>query len=112
ASTFCGRCESVCPMKIPLPGMMRHWREREFERHLGPPFVRRNLALWGWLAQRPGLYRLGTRAALLALRLIGRRRGRFRWLPLAGGWTEGRDLPAPEGETFFVRYKRAARRGH
>ncbi|MGH7103880.1 MAG: LutB/LldF family L-lactate oxidation iron-sulfur protein [Acetobacteraceae bacterium] len=112
ASTFCGRCESVCPMKIPLPGMMRHWREREFERHLGPPFVRRNLALWGWLARRPGLYRFGTRAALLGLRLIGRRRGRFRWLPLAGGWTEGRDLPAPEGETFFVRYKRAARRGH
>ncbi|MCB1526010.1 MAG: lactate utilization protein, partial [Rhodoblastus sp.] len=28
ASTFCGRCESVCPMRIPLPGMMRHWRER------------------------------------------------------------------------------------
>jgi hypothetical protein len=23
-------------MKIPLPGMMRHWREREFERHLSP----------------------------------------------------------------------------
>jgi L-lactate dehydrogenase complex protein LldF len=20
ASTFCGRCEEVCPMKIPLPG--------------------------------------------------------------------------------------------
>ena len=31
ASTFCGRCESVCPMRIPLPKMMRHWREREFE---------------------------------------------------------------------------------
>ena len=30
ASTFCGRCESVCPVKIPLPKMMRHWREREF----------------------------------------------------------------------------------
>ncbi|MCB1417574.1 MAG: iron-sulfur cluster-binding protein, partial [Notoacmeibacter sp.] len=28
ASTFCGRCESVCPMRIPLPKMMRHWRER------------------------------------------------------------------------------------
>ncbi len=36
ASTFCGRCESVCPMKIPLPKMMRHWREREFERKLSP----------------------------------------------------------------------------
>src|SRR5580658_2684662 len=27
ASTFCGRCESVCPVKIPLPKLMRHWRE-------------------------------------------------------------------------------------
>jgi L-lactate dehydrogenase complex protein LldF len=36
ASTFCGRCESVCPMHIPLPKMMRHWREREFERNLTP----------------------------------------------------------------------------
>jgi L-lactate dehydrogenase complex protein LldF len=26
ASTFCGRCEAVCPMRIPLPKMMRHWR--------------------------------------------------------------------------------------
>ena len=37
ASTFCGKCESVCPVRIPLPGLMRHWREREFERHLTPP---------------------------------------------------------------------------
>jgi L-lactate dehydrogenase complex protein LldF len=28
ASTLRGRCESVCPMKIPLPKMLRHWRER------------------------------------------------------------------------------------
>ena len=46
ASTFCGKCESVCPVKIPLPKLMRHWREREFERHLTPPVVRTNLALW------------------------------------------------------------------
>ena len=28
ASTFCGRCEEVCPVRIPLPKLMRHWRER------------------------------------------------------------------------------------
>ncbi len=55
ASTFCGKCESVCPVKIPLPKMMRHWREREFERHLTPPAQRRNLALWRYVAQRPAL---------------------------------------------------------
>ncbi len=40
---------------------------------------------------------------------MGRRRGRFTSLPMAGGWTGGRDLPAPEGETFFARYARAQR---
>src|SRR3954447_7857846 len=106
ASTFCGRCESVCPVKIPLPKLMRHWREREFKRHLTPPVVRANLALWGYFARRPGLYRLATRAVAMALGLMGRQRGRFSKLPFAGGWTGGRDLPAPEGDTFFARYAR------
>jgi L-lactate dehydrogenase complex protein LldF len=109
ATTFCGKCESVCPVKIPLPKMMRHWREREFERHLTPAVARTNLGLWAWFALRPTLYRLATRSAMAALGLMGRRRGRFTSLPLAGGWTVGRDLPAPEGDTFFARYARAQR---
>ncbi len=36
ASTFCGKCESVCPVRIPLPKLMRHWREDEFSKHLTP----------------------------------------------------------------------------
>jgi L-lactate dehydrogenase complex protein LldF len=110
ASTFCGKCESVCPVKIPLPKLMRHWREREFERHLTPPVMRRNLQIWGWFARRPSAYRIATRFAAAALGLLGRGKGRFRWLPMASGWTDGRDLPAPEGETFFVRYAREQRR--
>lgn len=111
ASTFCGKCESVCPVKIPLPKLMRNWRTREFERHLTPSTARRNLGLWSYVAQRPGLYRLATRAAAWGLGWAGRRRGRFGSLPLAKGWTEGRDLPAPEGDTFFARYAREQRAG-
>ncbi|MBN9062560.1 MAG: iron-sulfur cluster-binding protein [Rhizobiales bacterium 65-9] len=106
ASTFCGRCESVCPMKIPLPKMMRHWREREFERHLTPAAVRYGLGLWSFFARRPALYRLATRAAMGTLSLAGRARGRFRWLPLAGGWTKYRDFPAPQGDTFQARWRK------
>ena len=113
ASTFCGKCESVCPMKIPLPKMMRHWREREFERHLTPSTQRRNLALWRYVAGRPALYRMATRAAVAALGLWGRGRGAVRSLPLAGGWTEGRDLPMPErsgaGGTFMAAYAKQRR---
>jgi len=109
ASTFCGKCESVCPVKIPLPKLMRHWREREFERHLSPTATRSNLAIWSFIAQRPSLYRLTTRIAAKVLALLAGKKGRLAALPLAGGWTAGRDLPAPEGDTFFARYARQQR---
>jgi L-lactate dehydrogenase complex protein LldF len=109
ASTFCGRCESVCPVRIPLPKLMRHWREREFERHLQPATMRYGMGLWGFFARRPALYRLATRAAMGVLGLAGRERGRFRWLPFTKGWTKHRDFPAPQGPTFQQRW--AAERG-
>jgi L-lactate dehydrogenase complex protein LldF len=100
ASTFCGKCESVCPMKIPLPKMMRHWREREFERKLSPAAYRTGLSLWAFLAQRPALYQALSGIGMRVLGWAGRHRGRFRALPLASGWTGVRDLPAPEGRSF------------
>jgi L-lactate dehydrogenase complex protein LldF len=100
ASTFCGRCESVCPVKIPLPRMMRHWREREFERRLNPPTYRSGLRLWAWLAARPALYHAFASIASRVLAIASSGRGRFRHLPLASGWTSVRDMPAPEGRSF------------
>jgi L-lactate dehydrogenase complex protein LldF len=101
ASTFCGRCESVCPMRIPLPKMMRHWREREFEKKLSPATYRAGLGLWAFFAKNPPLYRFAANAAARVLGAFGGARGRFRSLPLASGWTEGRDMPAPQGRTFM-----------
>jgi L-lactate dehydrogenase complex protein LldF len=100
ASTFCGRCESVCPVKIPLPKMMRHWREREHAKKLSPPAYRTGLSLWAWVARRPALYHALAEIASRVLGWAGRDRGRFRSLPLATGWTTVRDMPAPEGRSF------------
>ena len=100
ASTLCGRCESVCPVKIPLPKMLRHWREREFSKRLTPPVWRTGLSLWSWVARRPALYHALAEIASRALGWAGGRRGHFRSLPLAAGWTGVRDMPAPEGRSF------------
>ena len=101
-------------MKIPLPKLMRHWREREFERHLTPRDGAAGPGACG-RSSRGGRRCTGWRrgSARAALGWLGRKRGRFASLPLAGGWTGGRDLPAPEGETFFARYakQRAAASG-
>ena len=103
ASTFCGRCEEVCPVRIPLPKLMRHWREREFERHLSPATVRGGLAFWAILRQtRPRLYTLATSLAMRALALFGRTRGRFAWLPLARGWTQASRFPCAAGRDVSV----------
>ena len=107
ASTFCGRCESVCPVRIPLPKLMRHWREREFERHLSPATVRGGLKIWAFFAARPRLYRAATGLAMRALAALGRKKGRFKSLPLAGGWTRHRDFPTPQGQTFQSRWRAA-----
>ena len=100
ATPFCGRCEAVCPMRIPLPKMMRHWREQAFEKKLEP--VRQRLALqaWAWVARRPRLYRWLTGIAVRYLAWRGRPLGRIRDLAFATGWTDARDLPAPQGQTF------------
>ncbi len=110
ASTFCGRCESVCPMRIPLPKMMRHYREQEYERKLSPRAVRTGLAMWAFLARRPALYHRLARIGALLLGRLGRRAGSFHNLPFAGGWTAARELPAPQGRTFQAMWQQRGAR--
>jgi L-lactate dehydrogenase complex protein LldF len=85
--------------------MMRHWREREFERHLSAATIRYGLGFWAFFARRPGLYRFATDLAARAMHFAGRGKGRFAWAPLAGGWTRYRDLAAPEQTTFQSQWR-------
>ena len=101
ACSLNGRCQEVCPMEIPLSDLIRKLREREFDERITPPRVRLGLRAWAFVARRPALYRLGTSIGMRILGLLGRFRGRFRWLPFAAGWTGTRDLPAPAGRTFM-----------
>ena len=109
ASTLCGRCEDVCPMRIPIPRMLRYWREQETARGMAPPSARWGLNLWSAFASRPALYRRLMRFGVGLLGRMGRRHGRFANLPLAGGWTRTREMPAPEGRTFQDRWQQGER---
>ena len=78
ASTFCGKCESVCPVRIPLPKLMRHWREREFERHLNPAAARTGLGVWAFFARRPGAVSVGDPCGGPGPGVSGRKEGAVR----------------------------------
>ena len=111
ACTLNGRCAEVCPMSIPLPKLLREHRRTTFERELQSPAARRGMAAWAAFAKRPALYRRATRLAMGALHRLGGARGRFSRLPLAGAWTKGRDLPAPQGRSTFMALYAAGERG-
>lgn len=78
-------------MHIPLPDLLRRFREELVERKLDAPAARWGLKIWTAAAVRPGLYRRLTGLAAVVLRWGAK-------LPAA--WGGGRKPPAPEGKTF------------
>jgi L-lactate dehydrogenase complex protein LldF len=105
AATLCNQCGVVCPVKIPLPDLMRKLREQQVERGLRPWGERAALRLWSWLARHPGLYALAAKLGVRYLNWLAEGEDRIRVMGIAPSWTAGRDFPAPEGRTFRELYK-------
>jgi L-lactate dehydrogenase complex protein LldF len=104
-SSLCGACSEVCPVKIPLPELLRKHRERQHEEKITPVRWRLGLRLWGWLAVHPRLYRTVTAIVSKCLALLAGRRGRIP-IPFAN-----RDLPVPADRTFMAQWQeRGSRR--
>lgn len=100
ACTLNGRCASVCPVKIPLPDLLRELRHLQHQQDITPAMQKRALKVWRYVATRPKLYHALEQVGARVLAAIARK-GRIRRLPLASGWTDVRDLPAPAGRTFL-----------
>jgi L-lactate dehydrogenase complex protein LldF len=105
AATLCNQCGVVCPVRIPLPELLRKLREKQTERGLRPWSERAALAAWSWVAQRPAIYALASRLGVRYLNWLAEGSDRINVLGVAPGWTEGRDFPAPQGRTFREMYK-------
>ena len=103
ASTLCHQCAVVCPVRIPLPELLRALREKQTAQGLRPGAERMRLNAWAWLAGKPWAYRLASRIARIYLASLAA----GRWPSgLLSGSSAGRDFPAPQGETFGDLYAR------
>ncbi len=102
ASSLCGACSEVCPVKIDIPELLRLERERYVE--TGGADVGERLAWWLWskVMTRPRLYRLLARVGRGILQGPG---------IIAEGssvlrdWTDGRKLPIPSSTSFIDQWK-------
>jgi L-lactate dehydrogenase complex protein LldF len=104
ASSLCGACYEVCPVRIDIPSVLVHLRGKAVS-SAGPTPESVAMAAASWVMQSPSRFRLAQRAASV-LRLVARR-GRVKRLPWPGSrWTDSRDLPAPPAETFSAWWRR------
>jgi L-lactate dehydrogenase complex protein LldF len=104
ASSLCGSCSAVCPVRIDLHGQLLAWRR---ERPALGPAARALARAAAGVLLRPALFRLAGRALRGLWPLLSRR---FPGNP-AGAWLRGRELPAHPGESFRGRYLRVRGRG-
>lgn len=103
ASSFCGRCNEVCPMQIPLTKLMRFWREEAAKQQSG--FEKLAMRAWSTLAKRPALYRLALKTGLPLLSLITHRPSLARYLPGLKAWSRHRTPPKLAARSFQDQYK-------
>jgi L-lactate dehydrogenase complex protein LldF len=110
ASTFCGACAAVCPVKIPLPDLLRKLREKQMEQGMKSRRETFFLRVWAWLALHPAIYALTTKIGVRLMSMLGGKDKLLHFLPGATGWTNGRDFPAPAGKTFRELYRHGKRK--
>jgi L-lactate dehydrogenase complex protein LldF len=89
ASTLCGACWEVCPVRIPLHDLLLQLRQRDAGTDAGR--VRRlGFTGWSWLWSTRAGFAASTQVGRLGRRVA---RGRTRLPGWAGKWVEGRELP-------------------
>jgi L-lactate dehydrogenase complex protein LldF len=95
ASSLCGACADVCPVRIPIPDLLLYWRERAVEAGLVSWVERAGMRVFGVAVEHPSFFA----AAGAALRSIPLERG-GRALPILGGWTKERAAPVFSARPF------------
>jgi L-lactate dehydrogenase complex protein LldF len=111
ASTLCGACRDVCPVRLDIPRMLLALRNAAARESPRPRALAIGMRLFAWAAARPVLYR---RAARVLRRMLSRRAtdGWIRRLPgPAARWTHARDLKAPADRTFQELWRARSRAG-
>ncbi len=110
ASSLCGACYDVCPVKIDIPSILVHLRAQHVDarrtrsRLPSPEAVL--MAATSWAMTDPRRWSAAQRGSRLG-RLLGRRSGRISTLPPPlSAWTSSRDLPRPPPETFRQWWRR------
>jgi len=106
ASTLCGACAEVCPVKIPLPELLLELRGDERDQGLKTPTEILGMKGYAAVMSRAGILEALERLIGVVSQLFCKE-GKVIWLPFKlSGWTDRRDFPAPAPQPFRKLWKK------
>ncbi|MEW5960661.1 MAG: LutB/LldF family L-lactate oxidation iron-sulfur protein [Chloroflexota bacterium] len=106
ASSLCGACREVCPVRIDLPGLLLKLRDETVRAGHAPAWLKVGLKIYAETVKRPWLYRWGGKVAGFGLRLISKDGWIRRLPPPLNAWTGQRDFPTFAPQTFQERWQK------
>lgn len=101
ASTLCGSCSDVCPVKIDIHHQLYKWRQVITEEKAQPAGKSFAMNMTAWIFRHPLLFRIAGKLGRLALKIAPRGLIYNRW----NAWGKDRELPAPPKQSFGEWYK-------
>jgi L-lactate dehydrogenase complex protein LldF len=105
ASSLCGACREVCPVRIDIPRMLLTLRARTVDELGQPAWISSGIRWYARLATRPRLFAFAGGAAARVTRALATR-GWIRRLPGSlARWTSHRDFPAMAVRSFQDAWK-------
>ncbi len=109
ASSLCGACREICPVRIDIPRMLLALRDEATQRGYSPAWITSGLWFFRQLAVRPALFRWAQALASFATRRIAKNGWIERMPGHFGRWTRTRDFPAFAPTTFMAQWERRRR---
>jgi L-lactate dehydrogenase complex protein LldF len=101
ASSLCGSCSDVCPVKIDIHKQLYAWRQDITSETNEEPAKQFSMKAMGWLFIRPSLYRKAGKFGRKALKILPR------WMVYnsLNSWGKQRELPEPPKQSFQEWYQ-------
>ncbi len=107
ASSLCGACGEVCPVKIDIPHQLVHLRHRAVNEPSPMNLLSERLlwTAWSYFMAGPRRYRLAMWSVRLGSRMA-KYLPKFLHVWHLGGWTRGREIPKVPGPAYRTLWRR------
>ncbi|UZK72693.1 LutB/LldF family L-lactate oxidation iron-sulfur protein [Proteus mirabilis] len=104
--SLCTACDSVCPVKIPLSNLIKKHREVMVEQGITPTTERNITRVFNYVNRHPMLWKVGMNMGAHATKWFIKEGKAPLNIGAIKAWTEARNLPEGDGESFRSWFKK------